>query len=459
MSRHRLGILTVLSGLGLIPGFPAAAQQSIYRNLPANNPRQAAVTQERSDITLLRALQSNPVTAPYRIMTSTSKEGRVVLSGRVGTRQVHDVAVRIAIELGIPFRDDLKIDTNEVYRVASLTAPYAAGIPAMGGSPGYIYPQPLFGRLDDPFYGFEPPIISYPPWWRSVTMRESLATTPPQGNFSQGVNPAIPNPYEQPNDPAATQNGSAPVAIPMGAEGKDGTVEMTLNAQGQAVLRGTVPTLADRVAVGQKIAQTPGITEVVNLIDVQDTKTDNTPPPPPEPAAPALRELDADKPAPAGEPIEPVAENDLTARLRQVFGRRPALADLPVRITSRDGIAYLSGKVPSIYEAMLAYRAAQQTPGIKEVVDRLEFVVPDGESKNPLIQKGRPEDVEPYLAAQIRRQVGDLAHIDKVDLNGESLEIQGNIRRDEDRMRLEAILRSMPALRGYRLSTEVVVDQ
>ena len=30
----------------------------------------------------------------------------------------------------------------------------------------YIYPPPLMGRLDDPFFGFVPPLVSFPPWWR-----------------------------------------------------------------------------------------------------------------------------------------------------------------------------------------------------------------------------------------------------------------------------------------------------
>ncbi|MHC5542143.1 hypothetical protein ACYOEI_28310, partial [Singulisphaera rosea] len=99
-----------------------------------------------------------------------------------------------------------------------------------------------------------------------------------------------------------------------------------------------------------------------------------------------------------------------------------------------------------------------QTPGVRDVDDRLEFVVPDGERKNPLIQKGRPEDVEPYLVAQIRRQVGDLAHIDRVELRGETLELHGTVLRQEDRPRLDAILRSMPILRGFTLEPELVLE-
>jgi hypothetical protein len=117
----------------------------------------------------------------------------------------------------------------------------------------------------------------------------------------------------------------------------------------------------------------------------------------------------------------------------------------------RDGVATLSGKVPTVYEAMLTFRVVEQTPGVHEVIDRLEFVVPDGERQNPLIRQGRPEDVEPYLFAQIRRNIGDLAHIDRVRVVGDTIELRGTLVHGEDRPRLDAILRSIAVLRGFRI--------
>ena len=111
----------------------------------------------------------------------------------------------------------------------------------------------------------------------------------------------------------------------------------------------------------------------------------------------------------------------------------------------------LAGKVPSAYEAMLAYRAVEQTPGVREIADQLQFQVPDENHPNPLRQKGRPEDLEPYLTSQIRRHVGELAHVDRVRVRGDILEIQGTLPDGEDPNRLQAILRSMPLLRDFRL--------
>ena len=121
-------------------------------------------------------------------------------------------------------------------------------------------------------------------------------------------------------------------------------------------------------------------------------------------------------------------------------------------------MAQVSGKVASVYEAMLAYRTIQQVPGVRSIDDRLEFPVPDGSNgSNPLIDKGRPDDVEPYLEAQIRRQVGSIAHIDRVRLQADALDVRGTLARDEDRDRFDAILRSMPILRGFKVNADLPV--
>ena len=226
-------------------------------------------------------------------------------------------------------------------------------------------------------------------------------------------------------------------------------------------------TLADRIAVGQQIAQSPGIAEVINLIDVRGNgaqgapKGSDMPPPSPNSALmPAVRPPGAARPGAApiagdARPALTIDAGDLTQRLTDAFGRRPALADLPIKLTVLDGVATLSGRAPTVFEAMLAFRLVQQTPGVIQVLDRLEFTVPDGETKNPLDAKGRPEDVEPYIVAQLARQVGDLAHVDQVRMRADTLEIRGTLARADDRPRLDAILRSMPILRGFRLAARL----
>ncbi|SIO59770.1 BON domain-containing protein [Singulisphaera sp. GP187] len=432
-----------VAALGLIP--PALA---------ADPPKSTPTPVNRPEIVVSEALRNHPVTAQYPIAT-TWRSGQVVLSGRVGTKVVHDTAVRLAIASGYSVRDDLKIDTSEVYRTSGSQALMGprAGLPF--GAPYYVYPPPLFGRIDDPFYGFEPPLVSYPPWWPAIAAREPINLPPAQMNLGQGQAQA---------DPGADPNTASPMKVPIGASADDGFVEMTLDPRGAAVLRGTVPTAADRVAIGQKIAQIPGVTQVENFLNVGVAPSE-TPPPPPQPPQPA--ELPAAKPPvkpeapeidPALQPAIAADHDELSQRVGRALLSRPAVAKLPIKVAVREGVAYLSGAVPTVYEAMLAFRAAQQTPGVRDVDDRLQFVVPDGERRNPLQQKGRPEDVEPYLTAQIRRQVGDIAHVDQVRLQGDTLEIKGSLVQQADKARLDAILRSMPVLRGFRLESSFIVE-
>jgi hypothetical protein len=107
---------------------------------------------------------------------------------------------------------------------------------------------------------------------------------------------------------------------------------------------------------------------------------------------------------------------------------------------------------------MIVYRAAQQTPGVNQIIDQLEFAVPDEDHVNPLVQKGRPEDVEPYLASQIRRHFGDLAQLDRIQARGNLLELRGTLQRPGDQDRVLAILRSMPLLTGYRIEPVFTSD-
>src|SRR5665811_17291 len=71
------------------------------------------------------------------------RQDDVILSGRVGSKQVHDVAVRTAIDVGYPFRDDLVIDTGLAHAVAqSASAVMTAGgqgVPGTQSASPYVY--------------------------------------------------------------------------------------------------------------------------------------------------------------------------------------------------------------------------------------------------------------------------------------------------------------------------------
>ncbi len=426
----RLHSMMLLAALTLGP-WPGIAQAQTAVAQTTTTPQTTVV--RRVDATIAQALLANPVTAPYRLTVGVNN-GRVTLQGRVGSKAAHDVAVRTTIPFGLPISDQLVIDTTEAYRVAawSTSGPGDSG-PTTVESP-VAFPS-LFGPFDDPFYGLEPPAIAYPPWWPAMSQRR--LNQAPQPVMAQAAQPALP-----PN-----------------------TVEMTIDPLGVAVIRGVVPTEADKLDIGRRLAQSPGVTGIINRLTVGAVAVNPNPDPsarpadndqPPPPPTPYNAPPRPDPTEPTGKPINPSAmppRDGLNGRIDRAIQGRPELATA-VKVANRDGVVTLSGSVPSVYEAMLAFRSVQQMPGVREVVDTLSFVVPDGSTANPLLAKGKPEDVEPYLEAQIRRQVGDVAHVDRVRLAGAQLQVQGTLAHADDRPRVEAILRSMPILRGFTLLPE-----
>jgi osmotically-inducible protein OsmY len=490
---HRtLGLILSAGGLGwagLASAQPAPSTSTRLTSLQDQS--RAILPTGGVEIALLRSLQANPATSIYAFQVER-RGSKYSLRGRVGTKLAHDAAIQTALALNVPVIDDLVIDTLAAHQAATYADQLAAyrsgqggsGGPGMagygqgygsagpssglGGFPGatslytglpYTYPPPIFGKYDEPFFGFEPPVFSYPTYWGALSAarvgppNQAQPNAPQQQGMGQTANNA-------PVDPAVQA-----MNLP------DGTIDMEIDGRGVATLRGNVPSLAERITLGQKVAQTPGVTSVVNLLNVKPgmavatvaTVAGDKPPPPPIPAdanqnpnpVPVLVAKPAtDNPAIAVDANDPVGQ-----RATRALANRSGLANpAAVKVKVRDGMATLTGKVPTVYEAMLAYRAVQRTPGVREIDDRLEFVVPDGTGINPLADKGRPEDVEPYLEAQLRRQLGDLAHLDRVRVHGDNLEIHGTIEREDDRTRFDAILRSMPILRGFRVTAEIAAE-
>lgn len=256
---------------------------------------------------------------------------------------------------------------------------------------------------------------------------------------------------------------------------------MTVDAAGQVFLSGVVASEEDRRVIEAEARNTPGVSRVFSELQVAPQRL-GTPPPPPQAYVPPQPESNPPPPRPelkaepelpgqppgevwlprpaAGAPRSASAElakardgQKLTLRAAESLSRCAPLAGLSITVQSRGDTVSLSGEVPTAYEAMLAYRAVEQTPGVREIADRLQFQLPDENHPNPLRKKGRPEDVEAYLLSQIRRHMGDLAHIDQVRVRGDRVEIRGTLARSDDRSRAQAILRSMPLLRDFHLDS------
>lgn len=385
-------------------------------------PIAAQPTASPSAEALLRALAADPVTAPYAF-TARVDRGRVVLAGRVGTRAVYDRAVRIAIASDIPFTDRLVIDTAEVTRAAVRAAAGAAprAMPLSGVAP-YVYPQPLFGYYDDPFDGFEPPVISYPPWWQ-----------PRVEGAPSAMNPAPPAP-------------------PVPATGET-AVELSIDPLGYGLLRGTVATQAEKDGLAARAARLPGITGIINRIEVADTNADaalrpgdaGAVPPPPEPAP-------DDQPPPPPRPYDPQRDGPAAAR---PMPPAPASGSTIHVATSGETVT-LTGHAPSVLEAMRAFRAAQRTAGITRIVDRIEFPLPAAAASNPLLGASA-DDLQPYLQYHLGRQLGSSGTVDSVEVQGHNVTLGVTLNRPEDRERVEAILRSAPLLRGFTTRAEFQV--
>jgi osmotically-inducible protein OsmY len=484
MRLHLVACLRLLAALGLILfGNSWARAQTVPRPAreTARAPRPA-----QPELILAVALRANPLTAPYPIATNWQK-GVVVLSGRVGTKQIHDAAIRTAIETGVRFRDDLVIDTGAAHAVA-LGA--AGGVPA--GSPSlavsaptpYIYPEPVMGWLDDPFFGLVPPIVSFPPWWRART--EPPAVVQPRrveeaagaGARREASHPTAAGPvgrignppYEFGREPSAPNGPGSSGWQPLESSPIKGQIEIRVDELGQVFLRGIVASEEAGREIEQAARSVPGVTRVETEFEVQPRRAGSeAPPPPPQPmlvpepprslpkapAAPSART----RPDPVSAAPAALEPSDLTRRVVAALKRRTTTENMPIKVRSAGGTVTLSGQVPSAYEAMIAYRAAQQTPGVREIVDHLDFTVPDDDHPNPLVQKGRPEDVEPYLASQIRRHLGDLGQLDRVQARGIALELRGTLLNADDQDRLQAILRSMPLLKGFHLDPLFRTDQ
>jgi osmotically-inducible protein OsmY len=459
MNSPRLSL--VFSALALMAGGTSVVVGQVEpRRVPS---AQATPSVPRPELVVLNAIRSHPVTAPYPIM-ATWQKGKVVLSGVVGTKQVHDTAVRLAIAVGVPFRDDLVVDTGTAHFVAQSAAAVMGGGPGgplgtQSSSPPYIYPPPLFGRLDDPFFGYVPPLVSFPPWWSRRNQTGSMAQP------SMTPNGAPPSGAGAPN--GAPREGWRPLEV----DPVKGQVDVSVDMAGQVFLRGSVISTEAAREIEDAARSVPGVTGVFSQLEVIPRRADpNEPPPPPlpmpGPAGPdGVDSTKSPTPEPAIVPLRPrlapataapaaLDSQALSHRVVASLERRPIAAELPVKVRSADGVVTLSGQVNTAYQAMIVYRAAQQTPGVREIIDRLEFAVPDEDHPNPLIQRGRPEDIEPYLASQIRRHVGDLAHIDRVQARGDVLDLRGTTQNAGDQERLQAILRSIPVLHGFKLETK-----
>jgi hypothetical protein len=255
---------------------------------------------------------------------------------------------------------------------------------------------------------------------------------------------------------------------------------MSLDSLGYARLRGKVPSEQARAGIVAKVSQMEGVVGVIDRLEVDPTvggpeegvSPENVPPPP----APGMIDEEAPaangpglKPPPRPVPFDPRvapaaalavpigAGTTLLERVRQGLAAEPALAGTGVQARVVGDVVTLSGAVPTAYEAMRAYQVTRSTPGVGQVDDELQFTPPQAGRANPLIERGRPDEVAGYLAAQVARQLGG-AVVPRVEVDGTRVRIAGQVLSATERSRVEAVLRSMPLLRGFDTEVDLVVQ-
>ncbi|MGC8640991.1 MAG: BON domain-containing protein, partial [Isosphaeraceae bacterium] len=332
MDRHaRLGLSCFL--VVTLTVFEGSAVGQL-RGEPPGTSNQAAAW-SRPEIIVLGALRANPVTAPYGIMTSW-KKGAVVLSGRVGTKAIHDIAVRTAIDLGYPIHDDLVIDTGAAQQVAlSRTAqmPWTAGPwgNTAGSAPYIVYPPPLFGRVDDPLFGLEPPLVSFPPWARAKALESQVR----RAGYAPGQVPMGQPLLGQPL-PGAGLPGPAPAMgtgqQPAAAAENDsvkGKVQLTVDMAGQVFLTGVVASEEARRIIEEEASNTPGVSRVYSNLRVATqapapaqtqapapAQSTEAPPPPPQPFVKPEPEAKPSEPSPPARPQQPAPASQPQPQLK-----------------------------------------------------------------------------------------------------------------------------------------------
>jgi osmotically-inducible protein OsmY len=324
----------------------------------------------------------------------------------------------------------------------------------------YPYPMPLFGPPVDPLFGYEPPLITYPPWWQPLS----------ESRTRQVIDDAL----------AETELTPLP-----NADLAPGSIELTLDRAGYARLRGKVPSDAMREGLVARVRQQPGVVGVIDRLEVDP----NAPPPQlgsalppprsadprttvPPPPAPGLGVAPEPTPPAANPPGPPVPfvptspraaanppQADLTSlasRVRAAIEADPqasTVADLTV--TTQPGGVRLTGRAADARGAIAAVQQAQTALGTGQSVDdRIEVAGPPAGQPNPLAQLST-DLVEPYLATHLGRNLGPSIRLERLEASGSHLQILALAPDEPAARRAGAAIRSMPLLRGLDLEISI----
>lgn len=336
-------------------------------------------------------IESDPELAgePVRVAVS---EGRAVLKGRTRSIATHERIVRLAIESGAPFRDELVIDTRLGGLIPGrMPPPVGFGLPAFPEYPSLFDPitpagGPWVARFgpgwNDPWqvWAFNMPDMVFPPdWERRVAGRDRFRDP-------EEETPAPPRAAEQP-EPAGNDPENDAEGLPA--------------------------------------------------------------PPRPDPELdPAFRDRN-DRPDRGGAG----RLNPLSGRVGDALAEVRGAGAIDFAVNEERGLVTLSGSAPDLETAIAARAKAAAVPGVAEVRNRVLTPMPPRDRPNPLpdLAAADREAVAEYVLELARRHVGDAASIDRVEFRGRTLVVEGKVDRAETIPRVEATLRSVPILNGLTI--------
>jgi osmotically-inducible protein OsmY len=139
---------------------------------------------------------------------------------------------------------------------------------------------------------------------------------------------------------------------PIGVETQHGVVALT----------GTVPSFDQRMRAEQIARETPGVTSVVNNIQVASAST--IPPSPPVVVVP---------PAVVAPPPVMASDMSITAAVKERLAADRFANLMRVNVDTSGGIVYLNGVVPTIDHKIRAEQIARQVGGVTQVVNNLQI--------------------------------------------------------------------------------------
>ena len=460
--------LAIVDRAGL--AWPVGHRSPWVKSLPGRRRRlRRARARPRPEQVVLSAIRSNPADGSLSRSWRRGKRTRSSWRGGSAPSRCTTWPSGWRSTSAFPFRDDLVIDTGMAHVVAQSAAAGMAGrcCRARRASQSrlpYIYPPPLFGRLDDPFFGYVPPLVSYPPWWSRGN----------QTRFDDGA--ARKGPGAAAADRAAPAAG-APNAgwRPLEVDPVKGQVEISVDMAGQVFLRGAVVSEQAAREIDRRRTQCSGRDRGLQRVASRppaSRRLINPPPPPvPMPAAPKVAERPRPRgrsaPAPAVVPARPKPATEL----------RPAL-DSQALTAPRRGLARAAAagcglarqgaldrrRRHAVRPGPIGLRGHARVPGRPANAGRAR------DRRPPRIHRPRRRPSQPPAAkrpARRRRALPGLADSPPRRRSRPHrprpgprrlLELRGTIQNAGDHDRLLAILRSIPVLHGFRLEPEFNAD-